>query len=205
MQVLGGLHDILQSKHAILHNFPVLGHLRYWAETVGPELRQYWVANDKEEAPFNRSERRWVYATAKGENSNFGFGTDEQLYRVGYPIIKHAAFPFPADEATACGGDPTAIPCLKIMGSHHGRAKPWRPRSIVNISAMSYGSLGERATSSLNKGAAAAGCYHNTGEGGVSRFHRLGADIVWQLGTGYFGARGEDGGAGGLAGVGRQA
>ena len=83
-----------QREHAIRTNFPVLGRMRYFLEKIGPELRQYWVSNDKEEAPFNRDERRWIYASAKGENKNFGFGTTEQLYNVGYPLIKHAVFPF---------------------------------------------------------------------------------------------------------------
>ncbi len=94
--VFVGLRDIfLQRSHAIQHNFPVVGHLRYMMERVGPELRQYWVAHDKEERPFNRSERSWVYASAKGEDNTFGFGTSEEVYGTGYPIIKHATFPFP--------------------------------------------------------------------------------------------------------------
>ena len=86
------------------------------------------------------------------------------------------------------------IPCAKVIGAPHGRAKPYRPSSIINISAMSFGSLGQNAISALNLGAAKANCYHNTGEGGVSKYHKLGGDIVWQLGTGYFGARTPDGG-----------
>jgi glutamate synthase domain-containing protein 2 len=187
--VLVALRDILQKKHTIKHNFPVVGNLRYLLEKVGPELRQYIVTNDKEEQPFNRDERRWVYSTAKGQNKNFGFGTSELLYGIGYPIIKHAAFPYPEAEATHPGDDPTAIPCLKIMGEAHGRARAWRPPSVINLSAMSFGSLGRNAVSALNKGAQLAGCYHNTGEGSVGRYHLFGADVVWQLGTGYFGAR----------------
>ena len=184
----------LQRAHAIQHNFPVVGHLRYFFEGIGPELRQYWVAHDKEELPFNRSERSWIYASAKGENNTFGFGTSEQLYSTGYPIIKQAAFPFPDDEATVLHDDPSLIPCLKRIGAVHGRKKPYRPASIVNISAMSYGSLGARAVEALNRGAHAAHAFHNTGEGGVSPYHlEGGGDLVWQLGTGYFGARGADG------------
>jgi glutamate synthase (ferredoxin) len=184
------IHDVVQRRHAIIHNFPIVGHLRYLMEMVGPELRQYWVANDKEEMPFNRQERRWVYTTAKGQNSNFGFGTTEQVYGIGFPIIKHSTFPYeaPPDE------DPSDVACLKVMGVAHGRRKPFHPRSIINISAMSYGSLGARATEALNRGAGLANAYHNTGEGGVSPYHRTGADVMWQLGTGYFGARTADGG-----------
>jgi glutamate synthase (ferredoxin) len=190
--LLVGIHDMLQTRHAIIRNFPVIGHIRYMLEMIGPEIRQYFVANDKEEQPFNRDERRWIYASAKGQNSTFGFGTTEQLYEIGYPIIKHAAFPFPDEDATYPGDDPTAIPGLKVLGQRHGRARCYRPSSIINISAMSFGSLGGRAISALNIGAREANCMHNTGEGGISPYHCLGGDLMWQLGTGYFGAR-EDG------------
>jgi len=183
----------LQKRQAIIHNFPVVGHLRYLMEQIGPELRQYWVANDKEEQPFNRSERSWIYASAKGQNNTFGFGTSELIYGTGYPIIKHVAFPFPESQATHLGGDKTALPCLKIMGETHGRRRPFRPKSVINVSAMSFGSLGKNAISAINRGVLEAGAYHNTGEGGVSPYHQHGADLVWQLGTGYFGARDADG------------
>jgi len=187
------VQDIIQNKHAIRRNFPFVGRFRYLFEKVGPELRQYFVAHDKEEQPFNRDERRWVYATSKGQNSNFGFGTNEQLYSIGYPIIKHAAFPVSQERIIHIGKDKTAIPCLKIMGSSHDRKRCYRPTSIINISAMSFGSLGKNAIAALNKGAAQSGCFHNTGEGSVSPYHLLGADLMWQLGTGYFGARAADG------------
>lgn len=187
------LYDILQKRHTIIHNFPVVGHLRYLLELIGPELRQYWVANDKEEMPFNRQERRWIYATSKGQNSNFGFGTTELLYSIGYPIIKHTAFPYHTNGVAHPGGDGTWVPCLKTLGASHGRRRPYRPQSIINISAMSFGSLGERAVAALNHGAAMAEAYHNTGEGGVSPHHRHGGELMWQLGTGYFGAREQDG------------
>jgi glutamate synthase domain-containing protein 2 len=182
-----------QRHQAIIHNFPVVGHLRYLMEQIGPELRQYWVANDKEEQPFNRSERSWVYASAKGQNNTFGFGTSEMIYGTGYPIIKHVAFPFPDSQATHLGGDKTALPCLKVMGETHRRRRPFRPKSVINVSAMSFGSLGKNAITSINHGVREAAAYHNTGEGGVSPHHEQGADLIWQLGTGYFGARGPDG------------
>ncbi len=187
------IHDVFQKKQTIKHNFPIVGHIRYLFEKIGPELRQYWVANDKEEMPFNRAERSWVYATAKGQNNNFGFGTTELLYDAGYPIIKHATFPFPDSKAVYVEGDASMIPSLKVMGEFHSRKKLYRPASVVNISAMSYGSLGERAVSALNKGAKLARCYQNTGEGGLSPYHAFGADVMWQLGTGYFGARDKNG------------
>ncbi|MEC9073065.1 MAG: FMN-binding glutamate synthase family protein, partial [Myxococcota bacterium] len=138
-------------------------------------------------------ERRWVYSTSKGQNSNFGFGTTELLYAIGYPIIKHATFPYRPDGIPHPGGDASWAPSLKVMGAARGRKRPYRPQSIVNISAMSFGSLGANAIMSLNRGARDAGAFHNTGEGGVSPYHLQGGDLVWQLGTGYFGAREENG------------
>ena len=187
------IYDITQKRHAILHNYPVLGHLRYFLEMIGPELRQYWVAHDKEEMPFDRTERSWIYATSKGANNYSAFGTTELQYGIGYPIIKNAAFPFPEKDATYLNDDPSAIPCVKVVGNMHNRRRPWRPSSIVNVSAMSFGALGKNAISALNLGAGIASCYHNTGEGGVSKYHLLGGTVVWQIGTGYFGACDKDG------------
>jgi glutamate synthase domain-containing protein 2 len=192
--VLMAVYDVFQRKHAIRHNFPLVGRLRYFLEMIGPELRQYFFARDNEELPFNRHERSWLYASAKGQNNTFGFGTAEQVYGIGFPIIKNAGFPFPEGSAKFPGDDKTAIPCTKVMGERHGRARPFRPKSIINISAMSFGALGYRAVTALNLGAAEAGCYHNTGEGGISPYHKKGADLMWQLGTGYFGARKPEGG-----------
>ncbi len=183
----------VQKKHTIRHNFPLVGHIRYWLEMIGPELRQYIVANDKEESPFNRAERRWIYASAKRQNNYFGFGTTEQLYEPGYPIIKNATFPIPDDTAEHINNDPNALPCLKLIGASHKRRKAYRPKSVVNISGMSYGSLGKRAVSALNQGAHIANCYHNTGEGGLSKYHLFGGDLMLQIGTGYFGLRDKDG------------
>jgi glutamate synthase domain-containing protein 2 len=192
--VLVACYDIfVQKKHTILHNFPIVGHIRYWLEQIGPEMRQYWVANDKEEMPFNRDERSWIYASSKGENNNFGFGSTEQQYSIGYPIIKHAAFPFPEHNAKYSSDDKSYVPCLKVMGQSHERARLYKPQSVINISAMSFGSLGARAVAAMNIGAREANCFHNTGEGGVSKYHGHGADIMWQLGTGYFGARDSNG------------
>ncbi len=188
------IYDVFIQKHSpILHNFPVLGHLRYFLIEIGPELRQYIVANDKEEAPFNRSEREWIYRSAEKKNNTFGFGTSELIYGIGYPIIKNAAIPFPEEKAFKPKNDETLIPCLKVIGSAHKREKPYRPKSIINISAMSFGSLGERAIKSLNIGAKLSECYHNTGEGSPSDHHMQGGDLMWQIGTGYFGCRNDDG------------
>ena len=187
------LYDLFQTKHAILRNFPIIGHLRFIIEAIGPEMRQYLVANDKEEMPFNRSERSWIYATSKKQKNTFGFGTTEQVYEIGYPIIKHSVFPVPESSLKYYADDRTLIPCSKIIGKSHNREKSFRPKSVVNISAMSFGSLGKNAITALNKGAEIASCLHNTGEGGVSPYHLSGGDIIWQIGTGYFGARDENG------------
>jgi glutamate synthase (ferredoxin) len=187
--LLVALYDLLQRKHAILRNFPVIGHLRYILESVGPELRQYIVTDNDSERPFNRDERRWVYASSKKQNNYFGFGSDNSIDLLpNYLVIKHSAFPFAGHDQTH--GDPTvAIPCSKVWGAARGRAKAFRPDTTVYISAMSFGSLSAAAVESLNKGAAMAKCLHNTGEGSISQHHDHGADLIWQIGTGYFGCR----------------
>jgi glutamate synthase (ferredoxin) len=193
---LGGVaaYDLFLSKDNVLRNFPVIGHLRYLLIELGPELRQYIVAGNREEAPFNRSERDWIYRSARGENNYFGFGTDDQIYGVGYPIIKHAVFPYGEVSFTASHKDKDHdIACAKILGEGHDRKLSWRPRSIVNVSAMSFGSLSGPAIEALNKGAKEAGCWHNTGEGGLSPHHKHGADVIYQIGTGKFGCRDLDG------------
>ena len=184
------IRDRFFSDDNILRNFPVIGRLRYLLIEIGPELRQYIVAGNHEELPFNREERDWIYRSARGENNYFGFGTDDHLLNIGYPIIKHAVFPYGEVSFTASIHDELHdVPCAKVLGETHSRAKAWRPPSIVNISAMSFGSLGANAVTALNRGAKLAGCYHNTGEGGLSPYHKQGADVVYQIGTGYFGCR----------------
>jgi len=225
--IVTAIGDLIQKKHAILRNFPVIGHFRYWLEAVGPELRQYIVTDNNEERPFSRDQRRWVYASAKKENNYFGFGTDERIeLEPNYIIIKHAAFAPNGDtpSGSAPNGDTPPgsvtdgdapqkgtvkrdfhpmnakkmgadypLPCAKVMGASRGRAKAFRPSSAISISAMSFGSLSAAAIEALNRGAALANCLHNTGEGGISPYHQNGGDLVWQLGTGYFGAREPDG------------
>ena len=144
----------MQRKHAILRNFPVVGHLRYLLEAIGPELRQYIVTDNDSDRPFSRDQRRWVYTSAKRENSYIGFGTDNDLELTpGYLIVRQQAFPV---------GDP--IPARRAAPLREGarrRAQPGRRRSawrsVVNISSMSYGSLGARAVEALNAGAALGG------------------------------------------------
>ncbi len=184
------VHDRWFSEDNVLRNFPVIGHLRYLLIALGPELRQYIVAGNHEELPFNREERDWIYRSAQGQNNYFGFGTDDQILGIGYPIIKHAVFPHGEVSFTASVHDTLHhVPCAKVLGEARGRAKAWRPPSIINISAMSFGSLGANAVKALNLGAKAAGCWHNTGEGGLSPYHNNGADVIFQFGTGYFGCR----------------
>ncbi len=188
------IHDRYFSSENILRNFPIIGHLRFLLIKIGPELRQYIVANNREEAPFNREERDWIYHSAKGQNNMFGFGTDDQIYNVGYPIIKHAVFPHGDVRYSASHHDKVAeIPCSKTFGEFHDREKAWRPESIINISAMSFGALSANAISALNKGAKLANCYHNSGEGGLSPYHKQGGDVIYQIGTGYFGCRDQNG------------
>ncbi len=187
--------DLLQRDHTILRNYPVIGHLRFLLEGVGPELRQYIVTDNNSEKPFSRDQRRWVYTSSKSKDRYFGFGTDNDLERVhNYPIIKHAAFPVPGRDDEPHHPDPKVpLPAAKILGGARGRAKAFRPSSVVNISAMSFGSLSGAAITALNQGAALAGVLHTTGEGAISPYHLNGGELVWQIGTGYFGCRNRDG------------
>jgi glutamate synthase domain-containing protein 2 len=188
------VRDLVQREHTLLRNFPVIGHARYLIESIGPEIRQYLVASNNEERPFTRDQRRWVYASAKRDNNYFGFGTDNDLeYTAGYPVINHRTFGRAVPTTNVHAGRGVSIPSAKVLGGARGRARAFRPPSVVNISAMSYGSLSAQATEALNRGAEMAGCLHNTGEGGISRHHRHGADLVFQIGTAYFGCRDEHG------------
>src|ERR1700733_11847310 len=140
--VVIAIRDVTQRQHAVIRNFPIIGHFRYWLEAIGPELRQYIVTSNDEERPFSRDQRRWVYASAKGENSYFGFGTDNDLENTeGYPIIKHRTFAGPGAMTGrhADGGGP--LPMAKVVGAARGRVHALRPASVVNISGMSFGSL----------------------------------------------------------------
>jgi len=183
----------LNRKHAITKNFPVVGHIRYFLEKFGPEIRQYFVANNREELPFNRSERSWIYASSKKQNNYQGFGSDMDFYAPNYHFIKPAMMSFKAEDKHINLREPDFIPSDKVMGAFNQRRRPFRPRSIVNVSAMSFGSLSAAAISALNQGSLKSGCFHNTGEGGYSPYHDLGGDCVFQFGTGYFGVRTADG------------
>lgn len=191
--LLAGLvaYDVIQRRHAILRNFPVIGHLRYLLESVGPELRQYIVTGNDDERPFSRNERRWIYATAKRQDPHFGFGSDLPWERQpGHIMIKHAAFPLTNNRPDPSG---SPLPCAKVIGAAHGRRHAFRPRSAINVSGMSFGALGAHAVEAMSRGCAIAGALQNTGEGGISRHHLHGSGIVFQIGTAHFGCRDRDG------------
>ncbi len=182
------IYDLTQRELPILRNFPIIGHLRYIIEAFGPELRQYIVTGNEDERPFNRNERRWIYATAEKENAYFGFGTDMNFdMATSHILIKPAAFPLEASHL------PNELPCAKVMGAARNRAKAFRPTSVVNISGMSFGALSAPAVEAMNQGARIAGVLHNTGEGGLGAPHQAGGDLIFQIGTGYFGCRDSSG------------
>ena len=179
-------HDITQTSHSILRNYPVLGHLRFLLEDVGPELRQYIVEHNLEGRPFDRDTRSLIYQRAKGMLDKKAFGTELDVYQEGHRWLTHSVLPI--------APPPDAARVLRVLVGEGRCAQPYEA-SILNISAMSFGSLSGRAIRSLNEGACAGGFAHNTGEGGVSVHHREpGGDLIWQIGTGYFGCRARDGG-----------
>lgn len=193
--VLWILYDITQKKHAVMRNFPIVGHFRYWLETIGPELRQYIVTNNDEERPFSRDQRRWIYTSSKQANNYFGFGSDNDFDAArNYLLIRHAAFPLDEPAPDSPLFDPEfRLPAAKVMGGARQRKHAFRPESILNISAMSFGSLSNKAVEAINLGVKMAGCMQNTGEGAISPYHRKGGELIWQIGTGYFGCRTPEG------------
>ncbi|WP_052592098.1 FMN-binding glutamate synthase family protein [Aureispira sp. CCB-QB1] len=181
--ILMGLYDVFQKEHAIRRNYPILGRLRYVMESFRPAIQQYFVENDLNGKPFSRRRRSLVYQRAKEVNENVPFGTQIDVYEEGYEWMVHSAYPL----------DPSKMnrhPKVRVGGADCQH--PY-DLSLYNISAMSYGSLSANAVMAMNKGAKKGGFAHNTGEGGVSPYHKQGGDLIWQLGTGYFGARAEDG------------
>jgi len=177
-----GVSDIAQKRHTIRRNYPVLGNFRYLLEMVRPEIRQYFVESDSEEAPYSREKRSVVYARAKEELDTIPFGTRRPVYQVGYEWITHSM---------AATSGPHETPRVTIGGPDC--AQPYSS-ALLNISAMSFGALSRNAVLALNRGARHGGFSHNTGEGGISPYHlEHGGDLVWQIGTGYFGCREEDG------------
>lgn len=179
------LRDITQKKHAILRNFPLIGHLRYFFEELGEYFRQYFFLGDRDERPFNRSTRAWVYNMAKGQGGVLGFGSTYNLHEPGAILFVNAPFPVLEEERL-----PT--PPLTI-GEGYCRT-PFVARSVVNISGMSFGALSRPAVQALSHGAAAAGCWMDTGEGGLAPYHlEGGCDVIMQIGTAKYGVRDESG------------
>lgn len=180
--ILVGVSDMMQTRHAIRRNFPILGHGRYIMEMLRPELNQYLVESNIDGRPFNRNKRSMIYQRAKGDVDTLPFGTQLNVYEEGYEWINHSIVPkIPSKD----------VPRVKIGGP--GCQQPYMA-SLFNISAMSYGSLSKNAILALNEGALLGGFYHNTGEGGLSSYHlEKGGDLCWQIGTGYFGCRDDHG------------
>ncbi len=179
---LTGLHDLVQTRHALWRNFPLLARIRWIAEDLRPFLRAYIVESETEGMPFNHEDRAMIYRRAKNVASVEPFGSQIDMSHPPYEWLSHSI---------AARHPETTDP--RVMVGAPGTAKPYSA-SVFNISAMSFGSLGARAIEALNRGAARGGFYHDTGEGGVSRHHRSGGgDLVWELGSGYFGARTADG------------
>jgi glutamate synthase domain-containing protein 2 len=177
-----GFHDLTQTRHAVLRNYPVAAHLRFLLESIRPEMRQYFFEGDKDGTPFPRDKRAIVYQRAKRDLDKRPFGTQYDVYEEQYEWLHHSIAPKPALATDA-------------MRTLVGAATP-QPysASLLNISAMSYGALSANAIRALNKGAKLGGFFHDTGEGGVSPYHReFGGDLVWEIGSGYFGARAADG------------
>jgi len=178
-----GLRDLIQNQHAILRNYPLIGHLRFLFEFIRPEIRQYFLESDNEEIPFSRAQRALVYQRAKGASDKRPFGTLINLYQ-------------PNAEVLLQKGNPSAPPSLDSLKVLVGGSKCTQPYaiSLFNISAMSFGALSANAIMALNRGAQKGGFAHDTGEGSVSDYHRkYGGDLIWEIGSGYFGCRTKDG------------
>ncbi len=177
-----GLHDMYVSDSNLRKNYPVFANLRYLLESIRPEIRQYFIASNLEEAPFNREARDLIYRRAKGLNDTLPFGTEQDLMSEGYLTVFHSiqTTTVPEEKSRVLIGGPQC-------------SKPYSA-SLLNISAMSFGALSGNAIEALNKGAAIGGFAHNTGEGSISSHHlKHGGDLIWQIGTGYFGCRNLDG------------
>ena len=177
-----GLHDALQNQHTIIKNFPLLGHGRYLLEALRPEIQQYFIESNIDAFPIDREFRAIAYQRAKGELETLPFGTQRDVYRVGYEWCPHSIAPVkPLRES----------PRVEIGGPDC--ANPYSA-SMLNVSAMSFGALSKNAVLALNAGAERGKFAHNTGEGGISPYHlEPGGDLIWQIGTGYFGCRTHDG------------
>ncbi|MCS6259109.1 FMN-binding glutamate synthase family protein [Shewanella baltica] len=179
--VLLGLYDLFQAKHSILRNFPVIGHMRYLLEMIGPELHQYFVESDTDGKPINKNHRNYIYERAKEQNQTRPFGTQLDVYDDNYKWMQHSIYPAKKMDT----------PPRVVIGGKDCQ-QPYSA-SLFNISAMSFGALSKNAIQALNLGAKAGNFFHDTGEGGISEYHLQGGDLVWEIGTGYFGCRTENG------------
>jgi len=177
-----GLHDVRQNAHSVLRNYPVLGHIRFLLESIRPEIRQYLLEDDQDEEPFSRDARSLVYQRAKGQEDARPFGTKKRVYEGGYSWVTHSVQPKHIENTD-----------FRITVGGRDCKQPYSA-SIYNISAMSFGSLSGNAIKALNLGAKKGGFAHDTGEGSVSRYHKEGGgDLIYQVASGYFGARAPDG------------
>ena len=178
------IQDLMQPHSAIRRNFPVIGRLRYFLEKQGEFFRQYFFANDREEMPFDRATRSYVYRAAKNIKPVIGFGSSNDLRAPGNVIFVSSPFPNLNEDET--------ITAPKVIGEI--REKPFHAKRIFNLSGMSFGALSEPAVRALSKGSAAAGIWMNTGEGALSPYHEVGGgDIIFQIGTAKYGVRDEEG------------
>ena len=177
-----GVRDLRQTQHAILRNYPILGHMRFLFEFIRPEIRQYFIESENEAAPFSRAQRSLVYARAKGQSDKRPLGTQLDVQAIGYEWLTHSMAPTDiasSDFRVKVGGPACAHPY---------------DISLFNISAMSFGALSANAVLALNKGAKLGNFAHDTGEGSISRHHLVhGGDIIWEIGSGYFGCRNAEG------------
>ena len=179
-----GLMDQLQRKHSILRNYPVIGHLRFWLEFIRPEVRQYFLESDSEKLPFSRNQRALVYQRSKNLSDQRPFGTIENVYSNGHEWLSYSNAP------SQIAINPNS---LRVNIGNHNCAQPYSI-SVFNISAMSFGSLSANAILALNKGAKLGGFAQDTGEGSVSQYHKAhDGDLIWEIGSGYFGCRFDDG------------
>ena len=177
-----GCYDLLQTEHSVLRNYPILGHLRFLLEDIRPEIRQYFLEDETQGYPFSRNKRAVIYQRAKNNLDKRPFGTQLNVYDEGFEWLSHSIAPAP-------------------VGSHDYRVRVGGPNcrqpydaSLFNISAMSFGALSANALLALNAGAKFGGFAHNTGEGGISPYHRVhDGDLIWEVGSGYFGCRTPDG------------
>src|SRR6201996_7382091 len=177
-----GVFDLVQRRHSILRNYPIVGHARFMFEAIRPELQQYFIERNTDGRPYDRDTRTAIYERAKGVKDEQAYGTERDVGAPGYEWLLHSIH---------SADPPKAIPSVTIGGPDC--TQPYE-MALLNVSGMSFGALSGSALTALNRGAAAGGFAHDTGEGGLTKYHLQGADVVWEIGTGYFGARTKDGG-----------